>query len=101
MTMSEKRLYIIHGGWGHHIEWWEDFSNREVWGHLPDRPEVGDYLEAEMKSGKKAIFRFVSVDYKSDPPDMFFGKVEDVGYREDLDCEALGIPEKELKTMFL
>jgi len=97
----ERRLFTIHGGWGHHIEWWEDFSNRKVWGHLSDLPEVDDYLEAEMKSGKKAIFRFVSVDRQRDPPDMFFGKVEDVGYRDEIDCEALGIPQEEHKSMFL
>lgn len=97
----ERRLFTIHSGWGHHIEWREDFSNRKVWGHLPDLPEAGDYLEAEMKSGRKAIFRFVSVDRQRDPPDMFFGKVEDVGYRDEIDCEALGVPTEEHKTMFL
>ena len=72
-----------------------------VHGHLPQRPRVDDYLECEMDSGRMAIFRFTKVDYMSDPPDQFFAWVEDVGYRDDLDCEKLGIPEKETKGIFL
>lgn len=97
---QERRLFAIHGGWGHHVEWF-DWDERRVWGHLPNRPSKGDYLEADMKTGHKAIFRFVDVEYKLDPPDMFFATVEDVGYRDEIDCEKLGVPEQEHKTMFL
>lgn len=100
MNNEIKRLFTVHGGWGHHIEFidWED---RKVSGHLPDRPSIGDFLEAEMGSGKKAIFRFTDVDYMADPPDMFFATVEDIGYRDELECEELGIPKEEHKSMFV
>lgn len=100
-TRDEPALFTIHGGWGHHVEWFGDFSDRRVWGHLPDRPMVDDYLEADMQSGRKAIFRFVAVDYPGDPHDMFFGTVEDMGYRDELDCEALRIPSEPEKSWFL
>ena len=98
--MDEKRLFRIHEGWGHHIEFM-DWDTRKIHGHLPNRPEVGDYLEAEMKSGKIALFRFTEVDLMYDPPDQFFGTVEDVGYRDEVDCKALGVPDETTKSMFV
>ncbi len=95
----DSRLFTIHGGWGHHCEW-KDWDTRQVWGHLPEKPKVGDYLESKLKGGK-ALFRFCDVEYMRDPPDMFFATVEDLGYDRDVDREVYGIPAAETKSMFL
>lgn len=83
--------------WGHHIEW-TDFDKRSIWGHfdnargvkafvLTDAPmppslEVGSVIRGEMQSGRMALFRVTELDWQSNPHDMFFGKVEDIGYED-------------------
>jgi hypothetical protein len=77
------------GGWGRHVEWGPgDYKPDEngtvgVWGHMPHEPQPGDLLIATMTSGTDGVFRFVSVERCADPPDMFFGRVEPVGYVTD------------------
>lgn len=70
---------VMGGWWGNKIEWF-DWERRRVVGWKQERPKVGDYLYAQMQSGKWAKFRYTEVDLKWDPPDMFFGTVKDIGY---------------------
>jgi len=78
-----KADFYIHGSWGDHIQWLNnDFSrinlNKDkvtVYGHMRIKPQKGDTLIGEFE--KSFIkFKFVSVEYPGDPPDMFFGKVK-------------------------
>jgi len=77
--------YTIHSGWGNHIEWINsDFSNIdfntdliEVYGHMPNKPKVGDTLMGEFQRSF-IKFEFVEVSYPGNPPDMFFGKVKTI-----------------------
>jgi hypothetical protein len=83
-----------HQSWGKSIQW-ADFDKRRIYGHYdmvcfttaspkrPGRLRAGDELRARMESGKVARFKIVELEYKNDPPDRFFGTVEDIGYLED------------------
>lgn len=80
--------YIIHAGWGDHIEWWNlnqgaiNFNTEqlEVHGHLTRIPRVGETLLGEFQ--KYWIkFEFVEVERPGDPPDQFFGKVKAIDFR--------------------
>lgn len=71
-------------GWGNSICWmypekfnceWTDKSRFDVYGFKRQKPIVGDTLKAEFEKSW-CVFEFVSIDYKSDPPDMFFAKVK-------------------------
>jgi hypothetical protein len=92
--------YVIgEGKWGNNIEFvspeefqennlennlefsgkWYQFFKRlrlyRVWGCVPIiRPQVGETLVGNFKNSY-VKFRFVNVEYKSDPPDMFFADV--------------------------
>lgn len=94
--MNDKRLYKIGGGWGNHIGWSDlkEFDTPKerfhVYGHQPRKPQKGDFLTAEMKSGKTAVFVFADVTYCGDPPDMFFGAVDFIGYSD----EVKGLPKE-------
>ena len=70
-----------HTGWGDTIAW-TDYKTRRLHGHLPERPKVGDIINSEMESGKVGQFVVVEVEYMRDPPDQFFCKVSDLGYKE-------------------
>lgn len=70
-----------HSGWGNSINWW-DFAKRRVYGHMDQRPKVGDIINAKMKSGKVGQFVVSEVEYMRDPPDQFFCTVSDLGYKE-------------------
>ncbi len=75
--------FEIGGGWGRHVSLFRpdvfeatDLNTQTVtvWGHSPKRPQVGQTLLMEcVKSW--ILFRFESVEYKADPPDMFFAEV--------------------------
>lgn len=84
--------------WGHHIAW-TNFDQRTIWGHFDnyrgmaafvygatDHPSrllaVGETIRVKMASGRAALFRVTELDWQSNPPDMFFGKVEDIGYED-------------------
>jgi hypothetical protein len=66
--------------WGDAINWFPDFESRKVVGWKSPCPMVGDTLRVNMKSGKVLLCRFVTVDQKRDPSDMFFAVVRDIGY---------------------
>lgn len=88
-------------GWGNHISWF-NWENREVVGHKQRTPKVGDLLLMEMKSDRIGVFRFIEIDQQRDPPDMFFGKVEDVGYDGDEHVKPiLAKSKRPEKVMFL
>jgi hypothetical protein len=81
--MKEKRVIKMweHIGWGDSIDF-VNYDNRTVFGWLVDKPEVGDTLQSKMVSGDIANFEFTEVRYETDPKDMFFGKVKDLGYEK-------------------
>lgn len=91
-------LYEMFGSWGNRIEW-QDFQKREVRGWKQRRPVVGDLIGMPMQSGNDGVFRFTEVEYMEDPRDMFFGKLEGIGYLSDFKGEY--IPESEVKVTFL
>lgn len=44
--------------------------------------EVGDEIRCKLSSGKVGRFLIIKIRYESNPPDMFFGEVRDIGYLE-------------------
>ena len=77
-----------HEGWGDDIDFW-DYERREITGHLTPMIRVGDMVHCKMNSGRIACYEVMSVDKKDNPPDMFFGKVEDRGYVEEAEYKVL------------
>lgn len=85
--MVDKELradYEIGGGWGNKIGWMDPKQFEGpigydtvfgVVGWKLHRPKVGDTLLGEFERSWM-LFEFVTVDYKSDPPDMFFADVK-------------------------
>jgi len=75
--------FEIGGGWGNHISWWTndwseiDFNKDtvEVYGHMPVRPKKGQTILGHFHRSD-ILFKIVSIEYKNDPPDMFFAKVK-------------------------
>lgn len=71
--------FTLGGGWGRHVSLFNaaEFNVHQpvrVWGHFQPRPKVGQTLVGEFQ--KSLIkFRFESVEYCRDPPDMFFAVV--------------------------
>lgn len=71
--------------WGDAISWFPNFAARRVVGWMPRRPEQGDVLRVAMKSDKVLLCEFIDVE--SDPADMFFATVRDIGYEgEEASC---------------
>lgn len=85
-------MYEMGGGWGNRITW-QDLPKRKIVGWKQRTPVVGDLIKCPMESGKDGLFRIISVDKKTDPPDMFFADTEPAGYFEDYKDEY--ITEKE------
>jgi hypothetical protein len=80
---KKGKIFEIGGGWGNSIQW-SSFGTgaqgTKVHGWKSRRPEVGDWLVSDMQSGEKGVFRFMEMDYKTDPRDMFFATVKGVDY---------------------
>lgn len=84
---SDKTVYKTdEGGWGNNIYFTfpEEFEKEmtddslySVVGWKRIMPSVGDLLESEFERSFMT-FEFVKVDYKHNPPDMFFAKVKPV-----------------------
>jgi predicted nucleic acid-binding protein len=51
---------------------------------LARKPEKGDYVTCQMKSGKVGVFQVVKVDHCRDPDDMFFADVKPLGYADEM-----------------
>lgn len=67
-------------------EWgntWHDFEKRRIVGHY-GQPKKGDVFTCKMQSGKIAVFEVVEVEWCSDPRNMYFCTVKDVGYWESV-----------------
>ena len=77
-----------HEGWGDVIHFY-DYEKREITGHVTPMIRVGDMVHCKMNSGSIDCYEVTSVNYKSDPPDMFFGTVEDRGYVEETEYRIL------------
>lgn len=63
--------------------YWYNYDNRVICGHS-GHPKCGDVFTSKMESGKIAVFEVVSVRWCSDPSNMYFADVKDVGYWEML-----------------
>jgi len=87
--------FALGGGWGNAINW-QDWERRRVVGWKQRHPKMGDRLDAEMQSGRVAVFRFTNVEPCLDPRDMFFASVEDMGYADDFP-----LPPVEKRSLFL
>ena len=78
-----KADFEIHSGWGDCIEWmvndWNkvDFSKDtlDVYGFLSNCPEEGQTILGHFKHSD-ILFKIISIEHESDPPDMFFAKVK-------------------------
>lgn len=68
-----------HTGWGNAI-YFINWEERKVAGHLYPIPEKGDILRSKMESGSIARFEVNEVTQPSNPKDMFFATVTDLGY---------------------
>lgn len=66
-----------HKSWGDVIYMSADWTVR---GHLIRRPHVGDSLIFEMAAGRNVRGIFVEVKHLRNPSDMFFGKIQPIGY---------------------
>lgn len=85
MVPDEKGVYTVFhmgGGWGDAINI-SDWDKRRVVGWKTPQPKKGDYLMADMKEGRKGLFRFIKVEPCNDPRDMFFATIQDVGYTDE------------------
>ena len=71
-----------HKGWKDSI-YWSKWEIRELTGHLTPLPQIGDELRAQLQNDKVARFKFIEVNPCKDPRDMFFAKVQDIGYLEE------------------
>lgn len=83
MRVLEKlrKVFRIKGdGWNFY---WTDFDDRTICGHS-GRPQAGDVFTSKMESGKIGVFEVVSVRWCGDPSNMYFAKVKDVGYWEQV-----------------
>ena len=81
--------HISGGWWGNHLEFVDgappftkdtvvgDLRNLRIWGHQPAeaRVKTGDLVTVEYGL-YWVTFLVTSVEYKSDPPDMFFGNCD-------------------------
>jgi hypothetical protein len=83
LALFVPKTYEIGGGWGNTIQWF-NYDKRRVTGWKQCKPRAGDILESRMESGKTGVFKFVEVEHCSDPHDMFFATVEDIGYKGEI-----------------
>lgn len=90
---ADADLYQIGGGWGDRISWWPENQLTHVSGHKTPKPQAGDVLICEMKSGKTGVWIFQNIDHCGDPPDMFFADVNPIGYSDEIDFELPGPPK--------
>lgn len=77
-----KRVFNIweHNGWGNSINW-RNYDERNLFGFIKNpKVKIGDEFRDKMESGKVMRFEVIELDYKSNPTDMFFATVKDVGY---------------------
>lgn len=61
--------------------YWMNFDKRIICGHV-GRPKIGDVITTKMQSGKIGVFEIIKVEWCTDPNNMYFADVKDVGYLE-------------------
>lgn len=76
--------HVVGGWWGNHLRFMDglptltgdldEMTGYSIWGHQPaeTRVKIGDLITHEY-GNTWVTFIVMTVDYKSDPPDMFFG----------------------------
>jgi hypothetical protein len=69
--------------WGNSIRWLFGQEGTKVVGWMSPKPKVDDEVTTLMESGKVGRYRITEVEHPGDPKDMFFAKVEFVGYADD------------------
>ncbi len=92
-TKELSRMYEIGEVWDSAVQWFK-FEDRRVVGWKCRRPKVGDFIKCDLQSGKVGIFRFTEVKLERDPPDMFFGTVQDFGYEGEVKLPELYVRPK-------
>jgi hypothetical protein len=86
LPAATPHTYQRSSNWGDALDFFPDYESRRVTGHKQRIPHVGDLMEVPMQSGRTGVYRFVEVQQMRDPPDMFFGRVEDVGFKDELEA---------------
>lgn len=85
---DDRRLFRPLGLWGNNITV-QTFDNEtsevRVMGLTPTRPKVGDWLALSLESKRQGAWRFTEVELEDDPPDMWFGTAEIIGYLDEQD----------------
>lgn len=66
------------GIWGNDIEFF-DHAERRVVGWKTPKVKVGEFLKMKQKDGSTFVFKIIEVEYQSNPKDMFWSTVQDVG----------------------
>ena len=93
LPAATGKVWSLHHQWGNAFSLF-DWDRRMYYGFKrSDKPVVGDEIHQPMKSGKTAVLRITSVDYKLDPPDMFFCEAQEIGY--------LGEEDDKVETKFV
>jgi hypothetical protein len=88
------RTFSLHGDnlWGDSITWSDgapDGNEGRVHGWVPVRPQVGDRVAVEMKSGRTGVWVFAAVELCSNPSDMFTGVIKGpIGYMDESEAPA-------------
>jgi len=70
-----------HKGWGNSIQLM-DWESRRLVGWTTPLPKAGDELLFPMQSGRIGRFRFKDVNPCTDPSDMWFATMQDLGYED-------------------
>jgi hypothetical protein len=82
-SVQAMRVYDLGGGWGDSIGWLGDgLHDGRLVGWKTPRPSVGDRVRVKMTSGRPLLLEIVTVDYKHNPPDMFFATTKPIGYED-------------------
>lgn len=80
------RVYNLedYTSWGNNM-YFLNFDERRIVGWInpfgePGQPRINDEVRTRMESGRVLRFIVVEVEHMSDPRDMFYATVEDIGY---------------------
>lgn len=79
------KIWTPHHSWGNAFSLFNWASHTYYGFKAFNKPKVGDEIHQPMESGKTMVLRIVSVDYKYDPPDMFFCQAQEIGYLGEID----------------
>ena len=71
-----------HTTWGDNI-FFSSVDDLEITGHIAEPIHKGDIIQSKMESGKIAAFKVVEIRFRTDPKDLFFGRVEFLNYVDE------------------